>query len=276
MIAIICSVIVIAGVLFEFVSHRPLQPKRHLKGVQIVPLLLTISVIALVLSPAIGLIAGGAALVLVVVDSSRKGETLNFALSNAWSMVLDETATRISSLGDPLPIAFFAAAASLPKSLENLVDAGAKNYQLTGDFQAALAPLIARLGPGPSTETLRMLASLTSVSTSEAQATLGVLSERHREDHNLTMELQAKLSGAKLARAFVVAVPLFLMAIGVIIGGGIAPYLTRLGLSMSTIALTIITLCWLWADRYLAPLGHSHARTLRRSKIIDLMNWTTP
>ena len=113
MIAIICSVIVIAGVVFEFVSHRPIQPRRHLKGVQIVPLLLTISVIALVLSPAIGLIAGGAALILVVVDSSHKGEKLNFALSNAWSMVLDETATRISSLGDPLPIAFFAAASAV-------------------------------------------------------------------------------------------------------------------------------------------------------------------
>jgi hypothetical protein len=244
--------------------------------VQIVPVLLTISVIALVLSPAIGLIAGAAALVLVIVDSSRKDEKLNFALSSAWSMVLDETATRISSIGDPLPIAFFAGAASLPASLGNLVDEGAKNYQLTGDFQASLNPLIARLGSGSSTETLRMLASLASVSTSEAQATLSMLSERHRDEHNLTMELQAKLSGAKLARAFVVAVPLFLMAIGVIIGGGITPYLTRLGLSMSTIALTIITLCWLWADRYLAPLDHSRTRTLRRSRIIDLMNWATP
>lgn len=276
MIAILCSVVVIAGVLLEIMSHRPYQLKRRLKGLQIVPVLLTLSVIAVLISPIIGVIAGAAALVIVVVDSSRKTERLNFVLSGSWSMVLDETATRISSLGDPLPIAFFAAAVSLPNSLLILVDQGAKNYQLTGDFQAALNPLISRLGPGASTDTLRMLASLANVSTSEAQTTLGVLSERHRQDHDLTMELQAKLSGAKLARAFVVGVPLFLAAIGVIIGGGITPYLTRLGLSMSSIAITIITLCWLWADRYLSPLERPGTRTTRRSKIIDIMNWTTP
>jgi DNA primase len=33
MIAIACSVIVIAGVLFEFIRHRPFQLQRHLKGV---------------------------------------------------------------------------------------------------------------------------------------------------------------------------------------------------------------------------------------------------
>ncbi|WP_298337337.1 hypothetical protein [Ferrimicrobium sp.] len=276
MIGDLCSLIVIGAVVAELLRNRRPRAEGGLRLQQAIPVLLMVSVIALVLSPIIGLLAGLAALTIVIVDTSHSSEKLAFALSGAWALVLDETATRISSLGDPLPSAFFGAAHTLPGNLVDYVDEGAKIYQLTGDFQGALGPLSARLPFGSSTETLKILASLTSLSTAEAQTALGVLAERHREDHNLTLELQAKLSGAKLARAFVVAVPLFLLLIGIIIGGGVAAYLTPLGLTMGTIALIIITLCWLWADHYLTPLERSRTSTRRQSPLFWLLAWSQP
>ncbi|WP_298208089.1 hypothetical protein [Ferrimicrobium sp.] len=231
---------------------------------------------ALIISPVIGLVSGLTALIIVIVDTSHTTEKLAFSLSGAWALVLDETGTRIASLGDPLPVAFFAAAHSLPGQLTQYVDEGAKIYQLTGDFKGALGPLSTQLPVGSSAETLRVLATLATFPTAETQTALGVLAERHREDHNLTLELQAKLSGAKLARAFVVAVPAFLLLIGIIIGGGTAAYLTRLGLTMGTIALVIITLCWIWADRYLKPLENPRAGALRQSRLFWLMGWMAP
>ncbi|MGC9154906.1 MAG: hypothetical protein ACP5HZ_04590 [Ferrimicrobium sp.] len=276
MIGDLCSFIVIGAVVAELLRNRRPRVSGGLRLQQAIPVLLMVSVIALVLSPIIGLLAGLAALTIVIVDTSHSSDKLAFALSGAWALVLDETATRISSLGDPLPSAFFEAAHTLPGNLVDYVDEGAKIYQLTGDFQGALGPLSARLPFGSSTETLKILASLTSLSTAEAQTALGVLAERHREDHNLTLELQAKLSGAKLARAFVVAVPLFLLLIGIIIGGGVAAYLTPLGLTMGTIALIIITLCWLWADHYLTPLERSRTSTRRQSHLFWLLAWSQP
>lgn len=276
MIGDLCSLIVIGAVVAELLRNRRPRAEGGLRLQQAIPVLLMVSVIALVLSPIIGLLAGLAALTIVIVDTSHSSEKLAFALSGAWALVLDETATRISSLGDPLPSAFFGAAHTLPGNLVDYVDEGAKIYQLTGDFQGALGPLSARFPFGSSTETLKILASLTSLSTAEAQTALGVLAERHREDHNLTLELQAKLSGAKLARAFVVAVPLFLLLIGIIIGGGVAAYLTPLGLTMGTIALIIITLCWLWADHYLTPLERSRTSTRRQSPLFWLLAWSQP
>lgn len=275
MITIGCCVIVIAGTLVELLGLQHPRQRAHRRA-QLIPIVLMVAVIALVVSPVIGLVTGIAALVMVITNTTHTSERLAFALSEAWPMVLDETATRIASLGDALPIAFFSAAKALPKPLDIAVDEGAKSYQLTGDFKTSLGPLLARLTPGTSTETVRMLASLASASAGEVQAALSLLAERHRADHNLTMELQAKLSGARLARAFVVVVPVFLLLIGVVIGGGMAPYLTRLGLTMATIAIVVIALCWLWADHYLTPLDQPTPKRLYQSRIFQLMNWFAP
>jgi|GEM_PF-5725661 len=275
MITIICSIIVATGTLVELGHVAPRRRKASLR-IQTVPMLLMVAIIGLIASPVIGLITGAAALIVVIVNTSHANEQLAFSLSKAWPMVLDETATRMASLGDALPTAFFAAAASLPKPLARAVDEGTKQYQLTGDFRVALTPLMAQLAPGASTETVRMLASLAHASASETQATLAQLGDRHRDDHNLTTELQAKLSGARLARAFVVVVPVVLFLIGIVIGGGIHPYLNRLGLTMGTIALVMITLCWLWADRYLTPLDQPESKKLYESRLFHLMHWFAP
>jgi Flp pilus assembly protein TadB len=222
-------------------------------GAQLTAVLVLGAVVGLVLAPLVAVVSALAALGTVLADRSRKQRRAEVAAQRAWPTVLEELTTRLVGFGDPLPQALFAAAWPLPPELRHALARAERLWQVSGDLPSAIDAVLDMIGPA-SRETLVTLARLAHLPSAEAAEVVAALAGRHREEAALAIDLHARLAGARLARSFVVGVPALLLAVGVVIGGGPAPYLSRLGATTLTIAVLIIAACWAWADHYLEKL----------------------
>jgi Flp pilus assembly protein TadB len=228
------------------------QAGRHVLA-QLTAVLVLGTIVALVLAPSVAVISALATLATVLTDRSRKERRVEAAAQRAWPTVLEELSTRLVGFGDPLPQALFASAWPLPLPLRRALARVERLWQVSGDLPSAMAAVLDTIGPA-SRETLLTLARLAHLSSAEAAEVVAALASRHREEAALAIDLNARLAGARLARSFVVGVPALLLAVGVVIGGGPAPYLSRLGATVLAIAILIIAACWAWADHYLEKL----------------------
>lgn len=246
------------------------QQTTHSFASALTGVLAVAAIIALVLAPWVAVSAALATLATVVVDRTRTTRRVESEAQRAWPAVLDEISTRLVGFGDPLPDALFASTWALPRPLQHALSRAERLWRVSGDLQTAMQGVLDDVGPA-SRDTLRTLARLAHRSSQEAADVVATLAARHREEAALATDLRARLAGARLARSFVVAVPGLLLAVGVVIGGGPAPYLTTFGATVLTIAILIVAGCWAWADHYLEQLlTTGHRRHLATHALLQL------
>ncbi|MHB8189764.1 MAG: hypothetical protein ACYDHP_04965 [Ferrimicrobium sp.] len=221
----------------------------------IVPITLMTCIVALALEPTIAVIDALIVLVAVTRLAHQLADTTREALINHWPEVLDELHTRVASLGEAAPTALFASAAGFPPDLAARFDRHHDEYVLTGDLVNSIDRLACSLPDDPSRETLLAIAHVCQRGSTEAASTFRALRDQSTKRRQLHNELAARMSGARLARAFIIAVPTSLLVLGIAIGGGIVAYGTTLGLALLTAAILLIAACWAWSSHLLRPLS---------------------
>jgi tight adherence protein B len=192
----------------------------------------------------LGMFAGGVPLA----SYRRQRIELRDKAQEAWPRMIEEIRILTSSVGRSIPQALFEVGRTGPEELRPAFDAAHREWLLSTDFTRTLDVLKTRLADPTVDATCETLIIAHELGGSDLDQRLAALAEDRRLDTRERKDAKAKQAGARLARLFVLIVPLGMAAVGLSIGSGRDAYETPLGQLLIVIALFMIVACWIWAS----------------------------
>lgn len=175
-------------------------------------------------------------------DASRR------AARQAWPRLIEELRVLTSSAGRSIPQALIDVGLHGPVELRPAFRAAQREWALTTDFERMIEVLKERLADPTADATCETLLIAAEVG-GDLDRRLAALAEDRRQDLLGRKEAIAKQAGARLARAFVIAVPAGMAFAGLSVGDGRAAYRTSQGQLFVVVGLSLVAACWLWASR---------------------------
>jgi tight adherence protein B len=199
-------------------------------------------------SPLPALVLGLFAGAVPVASYRRRRIELRDKAQEAWPRMIEEIRILTSSVGRSIPQALFEVGRTGPEELRPSFEAAQREWLLSTDFGRTLDVLKDRLADPTVDATCETLLIAHELGGSDLDHRLAALAEDRRLDSRERKDARAKQAGARLARLFVLVVPLGMAAVGLTIGEGRAAYETPLGQLMIVVALVMIVVCWAWAS----------------------------
>jgi tight adherence protein B len=178
----------------------------------------------------------------------RRRQVVREQAQEAWPRMIEEIRILTSSVGRSIPQALFEVGRTGPEPLRPAFEAAQREWLLSTDFNRTLDVLKARLADPTVDATCETLLIAHELGGSDLDHRLASLAEDRRIDARERKDAHAKLAGARLARWFVLLVPLGMAAAGLSIGEGRDAYETLLGQILIVAALFMIVGCWTWAS----------------------------
>jgi tight adherence protein B len=169
--------------------------------------------------------------------------------NEAWPRMIEEIRLRTGSLGRSVPQALFEVGARGPADLRPAFDAAQREWLLTTDFERTLSVLKERLADPTADVTCETLLVAHQVGGADLGQRLAALAEDRIADVQGRKDARAKQAGARLARLFVVLVPVGMALVGMQIGEGRAAYETPHGQAVILTAIGLVAACWIWAGQ---------------------------
>jgi tight adherence protein B len=166
----------------------------------------------------------------------------------AWPRMIEEIRILTSSVGRSIPQALFEVGRTGPEELRPAFEAAQREWRLSTDFARTLAVLKTRLADATVDATCETLLIAHELGGTDLDGRLASLAEDRRIDSRERKDAKAKQAGARLARWFVLIVPLGMAAVGLTIGRGREAYETVMGQVLIVVALCMIVACWVWAS----------------------------
>lgn len=204
---------------------------------------------AAVVGPGPAAVLVGAAVGSVPVAAWRRRRTATRrAARTAWPRLVDELRVLTGAVGRPLPQALIEVGARGPVELRPAFRAAAREWSLTTDFDRTVAVLKARLDDSTADATLETLLVAHSVG-GDVDDLLQRLADDRRRDLRDRQEAEAKQAGARVARLFVVLVPVGMAVAGLNVGDGRDAYRTGWGQTIVAVGVAMVVACWWWASR---------------------------
>lgn len=167
----------------------------------------------------------------------------------AWPRMIEEIRLRTGSLGRSVPQALFEVGARGPQELQPAFDAAHREWLLTTDFERTLTVLKAQLADPTADITCETLLVAHQLGGADLGRRLTALAEDRIQDLQGRKDARAKQAGARLARRFVILVPVGMALVGMQIGEGRAAYATTHGQVVVLGAISLIAACWIWAGQ---------------------------
>jgi tight adherence protein B len=178
----------------------------------------------------------------------RRARRLEVA-RDAWPSMIEEMRLRTESLGRSIPQALFEVGDRGPAEMRPSFDAAHREWLLTTDLERTLDVLKDRLADPTADVTCETLLVAHQIGGADLGRRLAALAEDRMIDLQGRKDARAKQAGARLARRFVVLVPVGMALAGMQVGEGRAAYATPLGQLVALIAIGLIAVCWMWAGR---------------------------
>ena len=169
--------------------------------------------------------------------------------NEAWPRMIEEIRLRTGSLGRSVPQALFDVGARGPVDLRPAFDAAYREWLLTTDFERTLSVLKDHLADPTADVTCETLLVAHQVGGADLGQRLAALAEDRIADVQGRKDARAKQAGARLARLFVVLVPVGMALVGMQIGEGRAAYGTPHGQAVILTAIGLVAGCWIWAGQ---------------------------
>jgi tight adherence protein B len=119
---------------------------------------------------------------------------------------------------------------------------------LTTDLERTMSVLKAQLADPTADiacETLLVAAEVGG----DIDSRLAALAEDRRQDLGDRRDAEAKQSGARFARAFVILVPAGMALAGLSVGDGRSAYQSAQGQALVALGLLVMAACWWWSGR---------------------------
>jgi tight adherence protein B len=166
---------------------------------------------------------------------------------DAWPSMIEEIRLRTVSLGRSIPQALFEVGGRGPAEMRPAFDAAHREWLLTTDLERTLEVLKSQLADPTADVTCETLLIAHLVGGADVGRRLEALAEDRIQDLQGRKDARAKQAGARLARRFVVLVPIGMALAGMQVGDGRAAYATAFGQFVALVALGLVALCWVWA-----------------------------
>lgn len=167
----------------------------------------------------------------------------------AWPAMIEEIRLRTGSLGRSIPQALFEVGARGPVEMRPAFEAAHREWLLTTDLERTLDVLKDRLADPTADVTCETLLVAHQVGGADLGRRLVALAEDRTQDLQGRKDARAKQAGARLARRFVVVVPVGMAVAGMQVGEGRAAYATPAGQIVALVAIGLVAVCWVWAGR---------------------------
>jgi tight adherence protein B len=173
------------------------------------------------------------------------------AAQEAWPRMIEEIRVLTGSLGRSVPQALFDVGRRGPVELRAAFTDAHREWLLTTDFPRVVALLKSRLADATADATLETLLVAHELGGTTLDRRLEALSVDRQTDVLGRKEAEAKQSGVRFARRFVLIVPIGMAVVGLQIGEGRSAYQSAGGQLAVGLALLLVVLCWAWAGRML-------------------------
>jgi len=196
-------------------------------------------------SPAVLVLAAGSAWVPVAV-SNVAAERRRAAGQTAWPQMIEELRILTGSVGRSVPQALFEVGQRAPDVLRPAFSTAQREWSLTGDFPGVVKILKRELAEPTADVTLETLLVAHEVG-GDLDRRLADLAEDRRRDLLERRAARSAMAGARLARAFVVVVPVGMLLAGLSVGQGASSYRTHDGGLLVGVAAAMVAVCWWWA-----------------------------
>lgn len=195
------------------------------------------------------LAAGGFAAATPVASYRMRREARRAAARDAWPRMIEEISLRTGSLGRSIPQALFEVGARAPMDMRPAFTAAHREWLLTTDFERTTQVLKDQLADPTADVTCETLLVAHELGGADLGRRLTALAEDRILDVQGRKDARAKQAGARLARRFVVLVPVGMALAGMQVGEGRDAYGTPLGQVVALVAIGLVALCWVWAGR---------------------------
>jgi tight adherence protein B len=167
----------------------------------------------------------------------------------SWPRMLDELRLLTGSLGRSIPQGLFDVGRRAPRELAPAFRAAEREWLLTTDFTRTLGVLKAHLADPTADVVCETLAVAHEVGGGDLDRRLAELVEDRLLDLQGRKDAEARQSGVRFARRFVLLVPLGMTLAGLSIGTGRSAYETTAGQAGVVVGLVVVVACWVWSGR---------------------------
>ncbi|MFZ4519061.1 MAG: type II secretion system F family protein [Microthrixaceae bacterium] len=227
--------------------HR-VEPRRVAMAVGGAAFAAATLVLALTGAPLPALTAGLAAAAVPVSAWRSSERRMRETARRQWPALLEELRVRTGAMGRPIPQALLEVGLKGPGELRPAFRAAQREWLLSTDFGRTARVLKDRLSDATADATLETLLVIHEVG-GDVDRRLASLAEDRREDLRERDEARAKQAGARLARWFVVLVPIGMGLAGLGVGDGAASF-RPLGAQVLVVgAFALVAACWIWSGR---------------------------
>lgn len=168
--------------------------------------------------------------------------------SDSWPRLIEELRVLTGALGRSIPQALLESGLRGPEEMRPAFLAAQREWALSTDVARTVAVLKQQLADPTADATCETLLVAAEVG-GDLDARLAALAEDRRQDVADRRDAEAKLAGARLARTFVVLVPLGMAVAGMGVGDGRAAYSTGQGQVLVAAGVLLVVACWWWAGR---------------------------
>lgn len=179
---------------------------------------------------------------------SRRARRLATA-REAWPRLLEELRLLTGSLGRSIPQGLFDVGRRAPRELRPAFRAAEREWLLTTDFGRTLGVLKEQLSDPTADVVCETLAVAHEVGGGDLDRRLAELVEDRLLDLQGRKDAEARQSGVRFARRFVLLVPLGMTLAGLSIGTGRSAYETTGGQVGVVFGLVVVVACWIWSGR---------------------------
>jgi tight adherence protein B len=165
---------------------------------------------------------------------------------DAWPALIEELRVLTGAAGRAIPQALLDVGLRGPEVLHPAFLAARREWRLTTDFERTTRVLKDQLRD-PTADVVCETLLLAAEVGGDLDRTLAELAADRRADLRDRDEAEARQSGARLARGFVVLVPAGMALAGLNVGDGRAAYGTARGQLLVAVGIAVIAACWVWA-----------------------------
>ncbi len=167
----------------------------------------------------------------------------------AWPRMLEELRLLTGSLGRSIPQALFEVGRRAPIELRPAFRAAEREWLLTTDFERTVSLLKRDLADPTADAVGETLLVAHEIGGGGLDQRLADLVDDRLQDVQSRKDADAKQSGVRFARRFVLLVPLGMTLAGLSIGSGRAAYQTAGGQAAVALGLATVVACWVWSGR---------------------------
>jgi hypothetical protein len=221
-----------------------------------------------------GALIGLSSVALAAVSGQQQLRRHHTKTIDRWPTVLEDIRIQVGTMGTPLPQAFFLATRRHRLIDDAVTEEAERVWLLGGSFDQALDVIGSQLPDDASQSALLSLMLCFRDGGNDIASRIEDLRAAREADRQLWREMNARLGSVRVARAFVLVVPLVMGVLGYVLGGSNLRDYQGIGAYGLGIATAVVMLCWVWSSALMAPplvrtRRHRPALETRRASLVD-------